>query len=252
MRPFSLLRIAVLVATACTASASRLPSAAEAKPKYGSGSTPLSLDHLYLSSHTAESFWHLIGYYERQPNDSACSLATATMLLNALLAQQPRGAETRLLTSARVLELAHDPAWLRRTTDGGGGVTLDQFARILADATAKIRHGTTVAVHHATESAEGRAIWRGELLKMSSGNYIVVNFIQGIVTGDTYVGHIALLGAFDETRNRVLVMDPDRDWYEPYWTDEATMYSAMLPMDKESGLTRGYITVAPATEVQHF
>ena len=57
-------------------------------------------------------------------------------------------------------------------------------------------------------------------------------------------GHIAPVGAYDEPNRRVLVMDPDRAWYEPYWIPDDVALAGMATRDPVSGAPRGYLIVS--------
>ena len=61
-----------------------LPSAQEAKLKFGRDAVSVEQSHAYLQHHAAPDYWKLSSYYVPQVTDSACSLAAITMLLNAL------------------------------------------------------------------------------------------------------------------------------------------------------------------------
>ena len=75
-------------------------------------------------------------------------------------------------------------------------------------------------------------------------DFIIANFIQGVYTGDADAGHIAPIAAFDTKTKRVLVLDPDRDWYEPYWVSEETFLKGMNTQDKNAGAKyRGLVWV---------
>ncbi len=73
----------------------------------------------------------------------------------------------------------------------------------------------------------------------------MVNFLQSELTGDPEgkVGHVAVVGAYDEKNSRVLILDPDREYYEPYWVSVDTLLKGMNTQDKDSNRNRGYIVV---------
>ena len=57
---------------------------AAAQPKYGSQAVRLFHAREYLQTHEAPDFWALMPYYVHQFNERACSVASATMVVNAL------------------------------------------------------------------------------------------------------------------------------------------------------------------------
>jgi hypothetical protein len=84
-----------------------------------------------------------------------------------------------------------------------------------------------------------------ELNEASDADLIVVNFLQSTLTGDPdgAVGHYAPIAAYDAERRRALILDPDRDWYEPYWVPEAALIEAMATRDSSAGPWRGFLWI---------
>jgi hypothetical protein len=62
----------------------------------------------------------------------------------------------------------------------------------------------------------------------SDRDIVLAYFNQGVLTGDWDGPHISPVGAYDEARARVLVMDVDRQWYVPYWSSDEKFLAAML------------------------
>ena len=74
----------------------------------------------------------------------------------------------------------------------------------------------------------------------SGRNVMVVFFNQGVLTGDWDGPHASPIGAYDAKRDRVLIMDVDREWYVPYWVPTAKLLEAMLkPAPAEMGRLAG-------------
>jgi hypothetical protein len=224
-----------------------VPNAQAAKPKYGPEATLLSKSHEYVAKHAAPDFWAMSPYYTAQQTGSACSIASVTMVVNAARSGQPLTADDELATQNSVLKKTANEAWTKAVGDHGGGVTLDQLgpdteqalkAYGFADAHADVVHVDDLSVK--TKAALHSALVANE---KSTKDFIILNFIQGAFTGDADVGHIAPLAAFDAQGKRALVMDPDRDWYEPYWVSEETLLKGMNTADKTSGKNRGYVWV---------
>jgi len=71
---------------------------------------------------------------------------------------------------------------------------------------------------------------------------VLVYYNQGVVTGDWGAPHLSPIGAYDAARDRVLIMDVDREWYVPYWTKTGILYNAMLkPTSAEHGVLEGEV-----------
>ena len=84
-------------------------------------------------------------------------------------------------------------------------------------------------------------------LEASEGNgrnFILGDFDRGKLSGDPEAGHWAAIAAFDAKKDRVLVLDPERDDYEPYWVDLAAFAGAMATQDKSVQQNRGYLIVS--------
>jgi len=79
----------------------------------------------------------------------------------------------------------------------------------------------------------------------SDDDLVLVVFWQALFTDDPEgeTGHIAPLAAYDAQRERALVFDPDRLWYEPYWVPLDTLVAGMTRIDPDTGNPRGYIWV---------
>lgn len=72
----------------------------------------------------------------------------------------------------------------------------------------------------------------------SDKNFILASFKQGAYTGDADVTHISVVGGYDAKRKRVLIMDTDREWYEPYWVSEETFVKGMALAGKDAGYVK--------------
>jgi len=79
----------------------------------------------------------------------------------------------------------------------------------------------------------------------SDDDFVMVVFWQAAFTDDPEgeTGHIAPLAAYDAERERALVFDPDREWYEPYWVSLDTLVAGMAKVDPDTGNSRGYIWI---------
>lgn len=238
---------------------------AETKPKYGPEAERIALAHEYFRTHAAPTFWTMIPYYLPQSTDHSCSLASVTMVVNAARAFENLTADDELATEAGMLKKIKDPAW-KTALDGGHGVTLDELGKFAEEALGA--YGVAlkkVAVIHAPEGnghdGDAQAAltfdkqvheWLVllEKSKPSDRTFIIANFIQGVYTGDAPAGHIAPVGAYDAAKKRVLILDPDRQWYEPYWVSEKTFIRGMSTRDPQSSKTRGMVWIqlaAPET-----
>jgi hypothetical protein len=215
------------------------------KPKYGPEAVTLSRSHEFFRKAPAPDFWALAPYYVGQRDDRSCSVASVTMVMNALRSKLPLTADDELITQDSLLKKVGSGDWWKDR--GAGGVTLDQLGKAIEQSLAGYElAGLEVEVVHADKTPEFRARLHEALVanEKSDADFIILNFIQGAYTGDADVGHIAPLGAYDG--KRALVMDPDRKWYEPYWVSEETLLNGMATHDPQSGGNRGFAWIHPA------
>ncbi len=217
------------------------------KPKYGPEAVPLSISHEFFKGHDAPGFWAMIPYYLPQQNGGSCSVATVAMLVNAARAGQKLKASDPLATEKDLLEKVNQGAWKKSLWLNWRGVTLDEI-QPLVEASLKA-YGVSplkVEVVHVNEISDlSRKNLHEALVSTgkSARSFILVNFLQSVYTADADVGHFAPVGAYDAEKKRVLIMDPDRDYYEPYWVSEETLLRGMATQDKQYKKNRGYVWI---------
>jgi hypothetical protein len=211
----------VLVALIASSSYAFLKEKAPPKPKYSTSTIRLQDSPDYIRSAPAPDYWMLSPYYVPQLTRGTCSIAASAMVLNALRAQQPLRADQELIHEKGIL--AKFNAMKVGSDRGIRGVSLDGLERILREAVKKYRiEGVEFEKYRAEGSAgeiRKRAIAMLETNEKTTEDVVVPLFYQADFTGDPEgtVGHFAPIAAYDKNRQRVLILDPDRDWYEPYW-----------------------------------
>jgi Phytochelatin synthase len=170
------------------------------------------------------------------------------MLVNSARHAWPLSSEQPLVTQSLLRERVRSLAWDEGLAPGGEGVTLDQLAAL---ATQSLRaFGITDAgvevTHVADTSAAALSRLRERLRasEASASDWLLLNFSAATYVGSGDYGHIAPVGAFDAIRQRVLVLDPDRVWYEPYWIPDEVALAGMATPDSVTGQPRGYVYVS--------
>ena len=216
--------------------------ARELKPKLGPHAIAIQQSHEYFRSNAAPDYWALSPYYVEQVSNSACSLATITMLVNAMRGM-PAHADERLVTQADLRDRVANSEWTRRTNENGGGVTWRAFAEFLAASLAAFGLDAQIETFRpADHSAETLERLRALLAsnERSDRDIVLVYYNQGVVTGDWDGPHISPIAAYDAERRHVLILDVDRQWYGPYWTSDEKLLEAMLrPAPARLGLLAG-------------
>ncbi len=236
---FTLLRpigSAVLIAFLISA----ISAAAASNPKYLPTTVPLSRDHAYFRNpaHPAPDFWALSSFYVPQRNEYDCSVASIAAVVNALTRASRNLADSdRNVTSAMLLDKVKAAQWAQRMQKGGVngqvGLTLDQLAEVLTDALHQqgIPAPRIETVRVTADDPATREKWRRTLEsnESSADDMILIHFTQDTLTGagGGPYPHISPIGAFDAGSNRALVLDVDREYYEPYWSPADMIVKAM-------------------------
>jgi len=204
--------------------------------KYGKNTFPLSLRHDF-SGTDRNPFWAIVPYYRSQATDSSCSVASATMVLNALIPSYTMARNRPLLTEARSLEISASKDWVKNTREGADGVTLESLAREIKEILPKL--------NLSGEYESGMVIIRDEsdtkklmesLEKFKNGDgYIILDFNQGVIMGKGSYPHFSPVGAYDQDSQTVLIMDTDGEWYGPYWVEIKWLLKSMNVKDEIHG-----------------
>jgi hypothetical protein len=210
----------------------------------------LSRDHAYFSRAPAPDFWALAPYYVGQQDDVSCSLASLTMLVNAARRHQALRSDQPLATQPSLRARVASPIWERGLAPDGPGVTLDQLGQLAAQSLQAFGvKPTHLAVTHVSEASPAalerlRALLRAN--EASDHDWLLLDFWAQSYVGTGAYGHIAPVGTYDAEAHRVLVLDPDREWYEPYWLPDEIALQGMATLDADSGQPRGYVYVSVA------
>ena len=220
------------------------------KPKYGSQATRLHDSHEFIAKNAAPDYWAISPYYIPQQDEGACILASFTMTLNALRASDALTASDELISQPKLLKDIQDETAAKRFyINHGKSISLDEMADLFKKASADLIHKTVrVDVLHADATDPKFAAKLEKILienEKSAKNFIVANFLQSELTGDPEgaMGHVSPVAAYDAKTKRVLIMDPDRQYYEPYWVSLDTFIKGLNTLDKDAGKNRGVLFI---------
>jgi len=190
---------------------------------------------------------HLLTHFVIQQNDRSCSIASAVMVVNAARSLRNGGANP--YSQAELLDLVGIPEWKTAVGPGGNGVVLDHLAVLVGQSLTASGIGVVqiVTEHVDGPSPAARARLRNELRAASNseGHFVIANFLQGELTGNGLdrSGHYAPVGGYDEAAGRVLILDPDRRGFGPYWVAEDRLLAGLATLDVSCSQSRGYLAV---------
>ncbi|TDQ86340.1 phytochelatin synthase [Dongia mobilis] len=209
--------------------------------------TPLARDNAHVRRNPCPNFWALMPHQIHQHTDSACSLASSVMVLNAARGMEGMNRVGELLSEKRLIERFVHTDWPSGIAPDGGGRKLMRLAEHLDEAlglyglASWMVEGFPVA---AADAAAGDMLRRNlAALEAWPGHFIIANFHLDLFYGDgSDIGHFSPLGAYDSASDRVLVLDCYKADYEPHWAPVARLLAAMAkPCD--DGKQRGYLVV---------
>jgi hypothetical protein len=223
-------------------------SAAEVGPKYAATTHTLSREHGYFRGNAAPDFWALMPFYVPQ-KEGFCQAASYSMIVNAVSNRRELKADEKLVLQPALVEKANQPDW-KKAIDEGKCPGLDVMEKVLGHILKVYGFDkASVKATHVTGTGPSELAAIRKVLSQnerSDSDFILANFTQGTYTGDpeaAETGHVSMVGAYDAKNRRVLILDVDRDWYEPYWVSDATFLKGLATQDKVSKNFRGYLMV---------
>lgn len=215
------------------------------KAKFGPDAEPITRAASYVRTAPAPDYWALAPFYVPQVTGSACSVASVAMMMNALRGL-PNAAADRIVTQKQLLDAVDDDRWRDAVAEDGEGISFTDLAHYVRRSLEAYGLDAEVEVFRPQDDSPRTLAALRRILadnEQSDGDIILLAFDQGTLTGDVGAGHIAPLGAYDAATRRVLVMDPDRSWYVPYWTSDEKLLAAMLKPDRADPEGSGLIRV---------
>jgi len=219
-----------------------------ANGKYAPWVSLLREDSGYLRVAPAPAYWALTPYYVGQFTETACSLASAVMVVNASRANIAREAGAELVTQPSLLAAVGSEPWRAGVVDDDGhGVSLMQLQGLLAASLGvnDITSADVEAVSLVQHTADGLARFRDTLhaCEAAPGRFVIANYHMAAVIGRGDYGHFSPVGAYDAASDRVLILDVYRVELEPYWVPAERLFEGMATINRADGEPRGYLTV---------
>jgi len=194
---------------------------------------------VFLAAEANKAYFPLGLHFVTQDHPAFCGPASIAMVLNALHVPRPPSKLTLglgLYDQENIFD-ARTEAIKARSAVLQAGMTLDELGAILA------AHDVKVVVRHAADSSleEFRRLAVTEL--NGKERFVVVNYLRSAI-GQSSLGHISPLAAYDKEGDRFLILDVSRYKYPPVWVEAAALFAAMNTTDKDNeNRTRGYVIV---------
>jgi phytochelatin synthase len=216
--------------------------------KYAPWVSLLREDSDYLRRAPAPAYWALAPYYVGQITETACSLASAVIVVNAGRGDRTRSPGAKLITQSSLLNAVGSDLWRAGVaTDDGHGVGLLQLHALLAASfdLHDVGSADVEAMPLTQNSVEALARFRSVLqaCEAAPGQFVIANYYMGAVIGRGDYGHFSPIGAYDAARDRVLILDVYRVEFEPYWVPAERLFEGMATINRADGEPRGYLTV---------
>jgi hypothetical protein len=219
MKAFVFAAVPALAASVC--------SAAEFLPKYAPERKPhatlLKHERSYIRSGAAVDFWALIPYYEGMRGGHSASAASAAAALNALRQTVRYSSSDELITEKSLLTKTAASGWARKISgEKPEGVDLTQLAALLRTSFSAYGMSASAKTIAAPDETSATIARIRKLLvenEASDKSQVIAHYMQSAFTGDPEGAVLTYspVGAFDAANDRVLILETDRKYYEPYW-----------------------------------
>jgi hypothetical protein len=200
-------------------------------------------------------FYQLVNFYQPQENPLFCSIASATIIKNALnYGKIPSQKTGEIQSSDKKLisyKLYSQKDFFNSKTEeikkrsiieyqelADPGINLDDYRKMLEDAHDLSAKSFHVIKNNSEEIEKFRQVLKSNL---SEKNYFIVANFDGKILGKETRGHFSPIVAYDEKSDSVLVMDVALHKNQWYWIDLSKLFEAMNTKD---GLYyRGYLII---------
>jgi len=220
-----------------------------------------------LESQFKNDFFQLINFYQPQINPLFCAVAVGVSALNALeYSEISNNTENQIVKNDNdIIEyrLHSQQSFLNDKTDVikdrqavlfqkpvsrvkkdnswvdvfDPGLTLDELAQILEKV-----YNLKVEKYHISSPNNSEKF--AEIVKnivQENKKFIIVNF-DGKVLNKTTNGHMALIAAYHQNLNEILILDPALHKNKWFWANTKALFNAMNT--KDSDQYRGYLIVS--------
>jgi Phytochelatin synthase len=179
-----------------------------------------------------ECYFPLASHFHMQSEPAYCGLGTLAMSLNALSVdplRQWKGVwrfyDESMLDCCKSLSVVQKE-----------GITIPEYVCLARC------NGALAQLYYGEESSVDR--FRAMLLECTKhADQILTCSYSRRVLGQTGDGHFSPIGGYDPTTDHCLIMDVARFKYPPHWVPVPLLFDAMLPNDRATSRSRGYIVL---------
>lgn len=208
-----------------------------------------------LTNGTASTFLSLSSCYKTQSSTAYCGLATLAIALNSLQIDPSRVWKTKerwytehLLGTCRPLDLVEEigipmevfrclalqnEADCEMTRPSDDNKDYIQFQKAVSFSCVTDHSDKIIKTDiHQPENHES-------IICVAYDRYTLG--MQGLSPGK---GHYSPIAAYDKETESVLILDVARYKYPPHWVPVQLLFRAMLPVDPETGKSRGYFIMS--------
>lgn len=186
-----------------------------------------------------DKFWTLMRYFDSQMTHAYCSVASGTIILNALDVPDPQNntpaarygtQEERFFTQAVRKKVNINS--IRKI-----GLSLDELKLALETfgLKTKIYRGTEMSVDQFREIL--KAAFR------QPNTYVIVNYSRNEL-GQGNSGHFSPIGAYNASEDRALILDVNRRRYPSVWVKMTTLHQAISTTPQGYVLPRGFLVIS--------
>ena len=188
-----------------------------------------------LAAGNAEIFFPLFESYNTQSAPAYCGLTSLCVAMNALLIDPRRIWQGVWRWFSEELLDCCDPLEVIQLK----GITLPKLHCL-----AKCQGAESMMTYAPETSLESfREIVRKSCSIENGEKSVVIASYSRKSLNQTGTGHFSPLGAYNQERDMVLILDTARFKLPPHWVPLSRLYDAMLENDPETNKARGYLII---------
>lgn len=195
----------------------------------------------FADSHENASYFKLSRYFAPQKNLAYCGVASSVMVLNALPVPRPTTAPHAPYSFFTQENFFTPAVSAVRSAEkvASAGMSLTELGAVLS-AHEGVKTEVIFADRYTVEAFRDRA---REQLK-TADSFVLINYLRTVL-GQEGGGHISPLAAYQEEKDRFLILDVSPYKYPPVWVPTLLLWSSMqAPTVGDKERSRGFVIVS--------